>query len=71
VFLYLRATRARDRVGTWALWGLVVVFVAVYAGNLTGAPPPSVNAVAWVSQLQWLFVIWGYWIDRHRVARED
>jgi hypothetical protein len=24
------------------------------------------KAVAWAGQLQWLFVLWGYWIDREK-----
>ena len=68
VYLYVRATRARDRIGSWALWSLVAFLAAIYAGNLFGAPPPDVMAIAWVGQAQWLLVAWGYWIDRHRVA---
>ncbi len=68
VYLYVRATRARDRVGSWALWSLVVFLAAIYAGNLFGAPPPDAMAIAWAGQAQWLLVAWGYWVDRHRVA---
>lgn len=68
VYLYVRATRARDRVGSWALWALVTFLAAIYAGNLFGAPPPDAMAIAWVGQAQWLLVAWGYWIDRHRVT---
>ena len=63
---YLRATRAVDRVGTVALWSLVGFLLVVYAANLLGEPPPSVVALAWVGQAQWLLVAWGYWIDAHR-----
>jgi hypothetical protein len=66
VWLYARATRARDATGRWALWGLVLFLLAIYAGNLFGEPPPSVAAIAWIGQAQWLLVLWGYWIDRHR-----
>jgi hypothetical protein len=38
----------------------------MYFGTLFGPPPPCVTAIAWVGQAQWLFVIWGFWIDRHR-----
>jgi hypothetical protein len=34
-----------------------------------GPPPPSVAAIAWAGQAQWLLIAWGYWIDRHRHAR--
>jgi len=66
VALYASATRARDRIGTWAWWSLVAFLAAVYALNLTSPPPPSVAAVAWVAESAWLLVLWGAWIDRHR-----
>jgi len=40
----------------------------IYAGNLFGPPPPNVKAIAWVGQAQWLLIVWGYWIDRHRTS---
>ena len=66
VWLYLRTTRAQDRVGAWALWSLVSFLLLIHAANLLGPPPPSVAAIAWVGQAQWLLVLWGYWIDHHR-----
>jgi hypothetical protein len=69
IWLYLRATRARDGVGTWALWGLVAALLAVYFYGIWGPPPPSPMAVALLGQSIWLFVAWGYWIDRHREVR--
>jgi hypothetical protein len=66
VWLYLRATRAKDRKGSIGLWALVVFLLLIYLGNLVGDPPPSVTAIAWVGQAQWLLVLWAYWIDRHR-----
>lgn len=69
--LYLRSTRALDGTGTWALWSLAVVLVVIQLGNVLGPPPPSAEAVAWVGQAQWLLVLWGYWIDRHRKGSEQ
>lgn len=66
LWIYLRATRARDRIGSFALAGLVGFLLLIYAGNLLGPPPPSVEAIAWAGQAQWLIVIWAFWIDRHR-----
>lgn len=68
VWLYVRATLPVDAVGRWAFAGFVAFLLAVYAGNLLGAPPPNSGAIAWVGQLQWLLVLWGYWIDKHRIA---
>ncbi|MDR2991239.1 MAG: hypothetical protein LBU72_04825 [Burkholderiaceae bacterium] len=66
VWCYARVTVPRDAPGRWGLWGLVLLLLAIYAGNLFGPPPPSAQAVAWTGQAQWLLVAWGYWLDRHR-----
>ncbi|HEY7396429.1 MAG TPA: metal-dependent hydrolase [Gemmatimonadaceae bacterium] len=65
--LYLRASRARDRVGSWALWSLVVVLVAIYLGGTFGSPPATERAIAMGALPLWLVVLWMLWIDRHRV----
>ncbi len=66
VLAYLRSTVARDRVGSIALWGLVLFLAIVELANVLGPPPPSVAAVTWSAQALWLLVAWGYWVDRHR-----
>jgi len=72
VGLYVRTTAAIDRVGSIALWSLVGFLLLVYLGSVFGEPPPSVVAIAWVGQAQWLLVVWGYWVDHHRmVVRGD
>ena len=60
------ATRARDRIGRIGLYALIVVVVAIYFAALYGPPPPDASAVAAAGHLSWLFVIWAYWVDRHR-----
>jgi membrane-bound metal-dependent hydrolase YbcI (DUF457 family) len=67
--LYLRTTRARDRIGTLALWALVVFVALIYVANLTSPPPPSAKAIGYAGLAAWLFVPWGVWIDRHRQPR--
>jgi len=66
LFLYLISTKARNKTGTFALWGLVVFLVAIYISNLFGPPPPSTEAIGIVGNAQWLVVLWGYWIDKNR-----
>jgi len=68
VWLYSRATAPNDAVGRWGLAWLVLFLIAIQVGNLLGDPPPNTAAIAWVGQLQWLLVLWGYWIDQHRRA---
>lgn len=69
VFLYVRTTRPLDRTGSLALPGLVAFLLLIYAGNLVGSAPPSVGAIAWLGQAQWLLVAWAFWVDRHRTLR--
>ncbi|HEX8173123.1 MAG TPA: metal-dependent hydrolase [Thermoanaerobaculia bacterium] len=69
IALHVRATRARDRIGSVALWSLVAFAAVIYIVSLTSPPPPSWQAVAWAANAAWLFVPWAAWIDRHREAR--
>lgn len=69
VAAYARLTRPLDRVGRWALIGLVAFLVAIYLATLFGPPPGAAAEVAWSAQAMWLLVAWGYWIDRHRAGR--
>lgn len=71
LWLYLRVTRALDRVGSIALWALVGFLVLIYIANVFGTLPPSTTAIAWVGQAQWLLVLWAFWIDRHRSLKDQ
>ena len=66
--IYMSATRARDAIGRIGLYALMVVLVAIYFAALYGPPPPSPAAIAMAGHLSWLFVLWAYWVDRHRAA---
>jgi membrane-bound metal-dependent hydrolase YbcI (DUF457 family) len=68
--VYLSVTRARNRRGWLALWALVAVLLLIYLGNLTQVPPGPV-AVACGALGMWLFVLWGWWIDRNREPRDE
>lgn len=69
IWFYMRTTKPVDAAGKWGFWALVVFLMLIHAGNLFGDPPPSSNAIAWVGQAQWLLVLWGYWVDKHRQVR--
>ena len=63
---YLRVTRARDRIGHWGLWSMVAVLLLIFFFGFASVPPPNDRAVALGALGLWLFVPWGYWVDRHR-----
>ncbi len=65
-WLYLAATRARDRLGRILLAALVATLAVIYLASVFGPPPPSVQVLAMSGILGWLFIAWAYWIDRHR-----
>jgi hypothetical protein len=67
--IYAAVTRERDRIGKIGLWALIATLAAIHFGNLYGPPPPNTAAIAIAGHLLWLFVIWAYWIDRHRMPR--
>jgi membrane-bound metal-dependent hydrolase YbcI (DUF457 family) len=69
LLLYLRTTRAKDRIGAIGLWALVILLLASYAAAAFGPPPPNVQAVAWAGIAGGIVTaLWGYWVDRHREA---
>jgi hypothetical protein len=69
LWIYLAATRARDRTGTLALWSMVVLMVVLYFAASLGPPPPNAQALRTAALMTWLFVPWVFWIDRHRELR--
>ena len=66
--LFHNHPRARDAVGRWSVWTIVLLLAAVYAASVTGPEPPGTGAVIYSALLLWIFPFWSWWADRHRVA---
>jgi membrane-bound metal-dependent hydrolase YbcI (DUF457 family) len=68
VYVYVRTTAARDRIGRWGFVALAVTLVAIYvADSMSAAPPPSVIAICVVALAgSAVFLAWAWWVDRHR-----
>lgn len=64
--IYLRTTRARDRIGRWGLWAMVATLATIYLGSAMGPPPANDRAIAVSALGLWLFPFWSWWVDRHR-----
>jgi hypothetical protein len=71
VWIYARATRARDRVGRQALPAFVGSLLVAYLASSIGPPPPSIAALV-VTAIAGaaVIVLWAWWLDRHRIAVE-
>ena len=68
--LYLRATKAKNRKKIFSLWGLMLFMVIIYFVNIMGTLPPGSRTIVWAGQLQGLFVLWVYRVDRDRISRQ-
>ena len=67
--IYLRSTRARDRIGRWGFFSLAAILVVIYLASAFGPPPPTLQAL-WVTALigAAILTLWAWWADRHREA---
>jgi hypothetical protein len=69
VVIYLRTTRAVDRIGSWGLGVMAALLGLIFLGGFVSPPPADVTSLAFGALGLWLFVGLGYWVDRHRVVR--
>ncbi len=69
IAIYVRCTRAIDRIGSIGLWAFLILSALMWASGPWSAPPPSPWALAWFAQGAWLLILWAWWVDRHRAVR--
>ncbi len=67
VYFYYKTTTSNNSIGKYALIALIGLLLFIQIANMISPPPPSINAIAWAGQLQWLFVLMAFWVDRNRV----
>jgi membrane-bound metal-dependent hydrolase YbcI (DUF457 family) len=66
LWIYLKATKSRDRVGTYVLWIYVAVLLLSYVGNVFSPPPPNETALFFFAPVVWIYIALAAWADRHR-----
>lgn len=66
--IYLRATKAKDRAGTFVISSMLIFLVVVYLASVFGPPPPNERVLAYTALAIWLLVPWAAWADRHRAT---
>jgi membrane-bound metal-dependent hydrolase YbcI (DUF457 family) len=70
VLLYVRATRARDRIGRYAFLAYVLLLLFAYVSDRFSGPPASVDEIVWFGLVASAVMIpWAWWFDRHREPR--
>lgn len=68
IYFYYKTTTSNNNIGKYALIALIGLLLLIQIINMTGPTPPSINAIAWAGQLQWLFVLMAFWVDHNRVT---
>jgi membrane-bound metal-dependent hydrolase YbcI (DUF457 family) len=72
LWLYVRATRAKDRIGRYAFVVYAAMLLLVYLGDRFSSPPGGTGDIAWTGVIaEAILLPWAWWFDRHRVARTD
>jgi len=71
IAIYLRATRANDRAGSFGFWPVVVLLTGIWIESISGPLPTSIKAVAFSNLGLVAVFAWGYWIDGHRPVRTE
>ena len=67
VWIYARATKPRDAIGTWAFAGVTAFLFVGFAVNANGTPPPSVSALWMMALGLGALTLWLAWLaDSHR-----
>ncbi len=70
VWIYLRVTRQRDRIGSWATWVYIILIALFYIANIFSPPPAEVRPILIATTpIVWLMILWAWWADGHREAR--
>jgi hypothetical protein len=68
LLLYSRSTKAKNKIGLYGFWGLIILLILVHLANIFSPPPTSITAVAWGAQGLWLFVLLAFWVDKNRTS---
>jgi hypothetical protein len=72
VWLYIRTTRAKDRIGRYAFLAYVALLLATYVGDRFSPPPSGTGDIAWSGLIaEAILLPWAWWFDHHRAVETD
>ncbi|MBI4665799.1 MAG: hypothetical protein HY751_05235 [Nitrospinae bacterium] len=63
-YLYYSSVKPLGKSRAIGFFTVIVLFLAIYVGNLASIPP-SMEMVGASGLLLWLFVAWGFWVDKN------
>ncbi|MCX6142750.1 MAG: hypothetical protein NTZ35_05975 [Ignavibacteriales bacterium] len=71
IILYIRTTKAGDRIGSIGFWAWIGFLASMYAGSFFGSDS-SIDTLSTILLMvgSWAIILWGCWADKHRAARD-
>jgi hypothetical protein len=66
LLLYVNATKPRNNLGKYSLWGLTGLLILIYSMQFTGVIPPDMRSVAILGNTQWIIIFLAYWVNQQR-----
>ena len=72
-YIYITFTKAKNKIGKWGLWSLVILLLLITLSNTFGPPPPDSVMTLFVSLivLMGIIISLSYWVDRNRAIAEQ
>jgi membrane-bound metal-dependent hydrolase YbcI (DUF457 family) len=69
ILIYRDTTQPLDRIGSVAMWALVLILAAMFIFGASGRPPQNERQLAWAALvIEWIIPLWAWWFDRHRAV---
>jgi len=70
IYLFLKNAGKRDEKFNVRFWSFIIFLTFIYFVNIYGTPPPSEREVGYAGLALWVFVLWGFWIDKKEKKNE-
>lgn len=64
IYFFLKAKEDKDSKFNVRFWSFIIFLSFIYFSNIAGPVPPSESELAYTGLALWIFVAWGYWIDK-------
>lgn len=64
IFFFLRSYKEKDPKFGIRFWSLIIFLTMIYFMNIFSPPPPSSTEIGYTGLAMWVFVLWGFWIDK-------
>ncbi len=64
IFFFLKSYKEKDSKFGIRFWSLIIFLTVIYFMNIISPPPPSAKEIGYAGLAMWVFVLWGFWIDK-------